>query len=71
MHKGGNGRERLFNLFYNIKDLLRDITPFQTNSKELKSMLTELKELVPRVKIDKEEQELIKKLEVEIQEALT
>ena len=90
MYEGGNGRERLFELFYDIKDeldLLSDFTivkggrnnnslkPFQINPKKLKKsvkgMLAELKELVPTVKIDKEERESIKKLEAEIQEAIT
>lgn len=86
MEKRRNGRERLFNLFYDIKDLLSDLimvkeernndglelfqTDFKKLKKSVKRMFAEFEEQLPMVKIDKEELELIKKLKAEVQEAL-
>jgi len=79
MKKKRNGRERMFNLFYDLKDLLSDLEGRNNNSskhlKELKTsinrMFTEFKEQLRLVNVDKDELRLIRKLKAEVQEALT
>ena len=74
MDKRRNGRERLFNLFYDIKDLLTDLKEGNNDGlkirKSVKSMLAKLEEQALIVNVDKEELKSIKKLKAEIREAL-
>ena len=74
MDKIRNGRERLFNLFYDIKDLLTDLKEGNNDGlkirKSVKSMLAKLEEQALIVNVDKEELKSIKKLKAEIREAL-
>ena len=79
MIKRRNGRNRVFYLFYEIKDHLSDLEGINNDGskhlKELKNsvktMSAEFKELLPIVNTEKDELESIKKLRAEIQEALT
>lgn len=77
-NKRRNDRETMFNLFYEIQDLLSDLKEGNNDGskhlkelkKSVKSTLTKFEKQLLIVKVEKGELESIKKLKAKVQEAL-